>query len=492
MSHPPSQTTTPPLNHHPSDDGETKPHDDGTHPNVDRSGPLAFMADNSVAANLLMAVIIFGGFIMLGNIQQEFFPEVELDTVQVQVPYPGASPAEVEQGIVLAVEEEVRGIDGVKEVTSTAREGMATVSAELLSSADPDDALSDIRSAISRITSFPEDAEEPTTTLLDNRSQVLALVISGDMDERTLRNLAERTRLGLLQSEEITLAELDGVRQPEISIEVPQASLRRYGLTLDQVAQAIRRASVELPGGSIETDGGEILIRTTERRDNGGQFRNIVVIARPNGTRVTLEDLGAVIDGFEDVDREATLGGKPAARVLVYRVGSQTPIGVSDAVKGYMAKTELPPGVTMTIWNDTSDIYRQRVDLLLRNAQLGLALVLLVLGLFLEIKLAFWVTMGIVISFFGAIFVMPALAVSFNMISLFAFILALGIVVDDAIVVGEAVYKHRQDGLEPLDAAIAGVREVAWPVVAPGTNNSGEKAITVVRTEATTGQATSR
>jgi multidrug efflux pump subunit AcrB len=434
---------------------------------LEKKGPLAWMASNSVAANLAMVFLLVGGLLMVPFIKQEVFPEVSLDTISVQVPYPGASPAEVEQAVILAVEEAVRGIDDVKKVTATASEGSARVTIELLSGAEPEATLNDVKSAVDRITSLPQDAERPIISLNSNRRQVLSLVLYGDLEEKTLRQLAESVREDLLLQDDITVVELGGLREPEISVEVPQSELRQYGLTLEQIAGAVSRASVELPGGSVKTASGEILIRTTERRDVGSEFENIIVLSRPDGTEVTLGSIANVVDGFRDSDIEAYFNGQRAAKVEVYRVGDQTPLEISAAVRDYADQLEerLPEGVSVAVWNDSSEVYQDRINLLLKNAMIGLVLVLLALGLFLEIKLAFWVTMGIAISIVGALISMPLTNASLNMISLFAFILTLGIVVDDAIVVGEAVYKHRKDGKGPLQAAVDGAREVGTPVV---------------------------
>lgn len=436
-------------------------------PNVSQKGPLAWMANNSVAANLIMIFLLAGGLLMMSRVRQEVFPEANADLVSITMAYPGASPTQVEEGIVMAIEEAVQGLDGVKEVRSSASEGVGTVTVELMTDVDQDDALSDIRTAVDRISSFPEDVERPDIVLASNRSRAIALVLYGDLREHTLKDLAEQTRTDLLQHDDITHVEIDGVRPLEISVEIPQANLRAYGLTLEQVAAAIRRSSIDLPSGGIRAEGGEVLVRTTERREIGQEFEDIVLMSRPDGTTVTLADVAEVDDGFQELEQETFFNGQPAVRVNVFRVGDQTPIEVSEAVYAYMEdnKDVMPPGVSMAIWADTAEMYRGRINLLLKNGFIGLALVLLTLGLFLEIRLAFWVTLGIPISFLGSILLMPTMDVSLNMISLFAFILTLGIVVDDAIVVGEAVYKHRRDGLPPLQAAIAGVREVAGPVV---------------------------
>lgn len=435
-------------------------------PNPPRRGPIAWMAGNSVAANLLMLVLLVGGLIWGTRIKQEVFPEFDLDRVTVTVPYPGASPEEVEKGIVLAVEEAVQGLDGVSEVTASAQEGVGTVTVEMLAGADLQKLGQDIQSEVDRITSFPEEAEKPQVVVVTRRREVISVALYGDQDERVLRELAETTRDRLLQDDRITQVELSGVRPFEISIEVPQARLRAYNLTLADIADKVRAASVELPGGGLKTEGGEILVRMKERRDYGREFAKIPIITSGAGTEVRLEDIATIIDGFADTDASATYNGQRAVMIDVYRVGDQTPISVADAVLEHVAalRGDLPPGVGVATLNDRSDIYRQRLGLLLRNGYLGLALVFVLLGLFLEARLAFWVTMGIPISFLGSLLFLPLLDVSLNMVSLFAFIIALGIVVDDAIVVGENVYKYHSRGYDLLTAGIEGAREVVLPV----------------------------
>ena len=429
-------------------------------------GPIAWMARNSVAANLLMIVLIVGGLMVGRSIKQEVFPEFELDMVSIAVPYPGASPAEVEQGIILAVEEAVRGLDGIKRVTATAREGMASVTVELLLDADRDKAAADIKAAVDRITSFPADSERPVVSLMTNRREVVSLVVYGDVDEHARRRHAEKVRADLLQDSKITQVELSGMRAPEIGIEVPQAVLRAHGLTLEQIAGAVRRSAIELPAGGVKTSSGEVLLRTNERRDQGQDFGDIEIISLADGTRVRLRELAKITDSFVDADQYAFFNGKPAGMVKVYRVGDQTPIDVSDAVRTYIdqQKDLMPEGLQIAIWNDSAEIYRARMDLLMRNARMGLILVLVVLGLFLNMRLAFWVTMGIPISFMGSLLLMPTMDVTINMVSLFAFIITLGMVVDDAIVIGENIFDLRRSGMAPMDAAITGAREMALPV----------------------------
>jgi multidrug efflux pump subunit AcrB len=430
-------------------------------------GILARMARNRVAANLIMLVLVVGGVLQAGRIQQEVFPEVTLDQVIVTVSYPGASPEDVEEGIVLSIEEAVRGLDGVKEVRATAAEGIAKVIVELRTGTDQNRALSDVKSEVDAIQSFPADAERPIVSLATNRREVVSLMVFGDVSREALEHAAERAREGLLSDPRITQVEISGLPPPEISIEVSQENLRRYGLSLPEIARRVGRAALDVPGGGVDTEGGEVLVRTKEKKEQALAFSDIALIASDDGSRVTLGEVASIEPDYRDTDQEAYYDGKPAARLRVFRVGDETPMDVSTAVRDYAARAdrELGEEIGLAIWNDASRIFDDRVKLLLKNAALGVALVILILGLFLDPRLAFWVTLGIPISFLGVFLLMPAMGVSINMISLFAFILTLGIVVDDAIVIGEAVYKQRQEGKPPLEAAIEGGKEVRAPVI---------------------------
>jgi multidrug efflux pump subunit AcrB len=432
----------------------------------ERRGPIAWMIHNRVTPNLLMLVLMAGGFLMSTQIKQEVFPEFQLDVINVSVSYPGASPAEVEQGILLAIEEAVRGIDDIDEVDATATEGSGQVRLELAAGVDAQRVYQDVQQAVDRIRTFPEDAERPEVSLLTRRREVLTLQIYGDIDEWTLRELAEQVRDALLQDPGITQVDLRGARDFEIHLEVPRENLRAYGLTLQGIADRVSKAAVEVPGGSVKTSAGEILLRMQERRDWAREFGSIPIVTTPQGTVVHLRDIAEVRDGFADTDRVATYDGKRSIGLSVYRVGDQTPIGVSEAVREAMSRIEadLPPGIDYAINHDRSEIYQQRLQLLLKNAFFGLALVFVLLGLFLEFKLAFWVTMGIVTSFVGSFLFLPAMGVTINMISMFAFIVALGIVVDDAIVAGENIYEYRQRGRGLFHAAVLGARDVSLPI----------------------------
>ncbi len=425
------------------------------------------MTSNHVAANLLMMVFIVGGLVMGFSVKQEIFPEVALDMIQVSVAYPGAGPEEVEEGILLKIEESLTGVDGIKQIRSVASEGFGTVIAEMMIGEDPDIALRDIQTEVDRITTFPRDAEKPVITKLLNRMEVISVVVYGDLGERSLREQAETVRDELLNIPQITQVDLMGVRPYEISIEIPEENLRRYDLTTEQVARRVREASLDLPAGSIKTATEEILIRTRARRYTGLEYGRIVIVTNPDGTEVRLDDIAEVRDSFRETDVKALFDGMPAAMVRVHRVGMQKPTEISSIVKAYVERkrSSLPDSVKIATWNDTSELLESRMNLLLKNALIGLVLVFLILGLFLQIRLALWVMLGIPISFLGAMFLFPWLDVSINMISLFAFIMALGIVVDDAIVVGENIYEHRRKGKTYFQAAVDGTLGVARPVI---------------------------
>ncbi len=430
------------------------------------TGPIAWMVKNPVAANLLMLLCLVGGFATFKTIEQEVFPDLTENRVEISVSYPGGTPEEMEQSVCLAVEEVIRGLEGVEEVTSVVREGYAGIEAELIEGVDPIKVYQDIKSEVDRITTFPEEAERPVVTLAAHRHDAMTLVLYGDVSDTTLRHLAEQVRNRLLQSPDITQVDLSGTRDLEISIEASQEALRRHGLTHRELAQSINAQSREISGGSIKTDSGETLLRMQERRNVGTEFARVPVLASEDGTPLPLGDISDVLDGLEDSDRFATYNGQPAVMVEVFRVGEQTPSQITGAVFALLPqlKAQLPEGICIEVLSDRTDIFFQRANLLLRNGALGLTLVFLLLGMFLEMRLAFWVMMGIPVSFLGAMLLMPATGLSINMITMFAFILALGIVVDDAIVVGENVYHHQQDGMHPVKAAIIGAREVCSPV----------------------------
>ncbi len=438
-----------------------------THRDRTARGPLAWMAGNSVAANLIMSVLLVAGLFMGFTVTQEVFPEFSLDMVNISVSYPGASPEEVENGIIRAIEEAVQGLEGVDEIIAVAGEGMASITLEAMEGTDINRLWQEVKSEVDRITTFPEEADDPQISIAGRKREVLTLALYGDASEITMRDLAEQVRDELLMDPRITQVDFEGVRDREIHVEISLNTLRRYGLTLEQVALTLSRASVEIGGGSIRTRGGDILLRIKDRRDWAREYARLPIITQADGTRVRLEDIATVAEGFEETDHWASFNGKRSVIIAVYRVGDQTPTEVAAAGEAVVRRLDatLPEGIHLTVLRDLSKIFQQRADLLLGNAYLGLALVFIFLALFLEIRLAFWVSLGIPISFLGSFLLLSTTDFTINMMSMFAFIVTLGIVVDDAVVVGENIYFHRRQGLSIPEAAVRGVQGVVMPVV---------------------------
>ncbi len=430
-------------------------------------GVVAWFAENHVAANLLMLFLILAGTVTGLTMKIEVFPEFSLDRITVTTEYMGASPAEVEEAITKRIEEKVAGLAGIKRIDSTAREGFGTVTIEVMKGWDLKKLLDEVKAEVDSITTFPNEAEKPIVREMTQRSQVISLAVYGDVPEATIKNLAEKIKNEITNLPGITQADLFGVRTGEIHIEISEKTLRRYGLTLGKVAEAVRRGSLDLPAGRIKTGAGEILIRTKGRRYYAAEYRDLPIITRADGTKVTLGQIAHLSDGFEDVDLFARFQGKPAAVIQVYRVANQSALEVAKTVKKYaeQIRPSLPVGVDIGLYQDMSTILKSRIELLLRNMAFGLILVSILLGVFLDIRLAFWVTLGIPISFLSGLWLLPQFDISINMISLFAFIMVLGIVVDDAIIVGENVFRRNEEGEGPLRSAVDGAVEVGRPVI---------------------------
>ena len=428
---------------------------------------IGWFVSNPVAANLLMMILIVGGLISVFQIRQEEFPPIELNTVTVSVPYLGAAPEEVENGVILRIEEALEGVQGIYRMTSIAGEGSATVLLELETNANRIQTANEIKSQVDAISTFPVETERPVVSLRTMINDGVEIVISGDADERTLKELGLQMREEIAAIEDISNVELAYVRPDEVSIEVSERTLRRMGLTFDQVANAVRRSSLDMPGGSIRSGAGEILLRTQNQAYTGDDFRDIVVLSREDGTRVYLDEIATIVDGFQEGDTQARFDGKPAAIVRVNQVGDEDVVEISETVRGYVeeARGRMPDGIDLTIWQDESETLQARIDILLGSAATGLALVLLLLTLPLEFRLAMWVAAGIPIAMLGTIGIFGAVGITISTLSVFAFILVLGIVVDDAIVVGERVYAHEQQGKDQFTAAVEGTSEVAVPVI---------------------------
>ena len=434
----------------------------------DHRGPVAFMARNRVAANLLMVFLVAAGLFSLRGIVQEVFPEFSLDQVNISVLYPGATPEEVEESILRKIEEQVQSVEGVKRITATAAEGQGTVVVELKLGTDVSQALDDLKAEVDQISTFPASAERPEVRELTNRQSVMRLAIHGEVSERVVKEVAYRVEDALSALPEVSFVETSGIRLYEISIEVSEERLQAYGLTLPEVAGRIRAGSLDLSGGTIETADEQVRIRTMGQSYSQQEFEQIVVISRPDGTVIRLGDIATVVDGFEDADLITRFNGNRSALVEVFRTSDEKVLEIVEAVQAHLDAEilhTLPAGVSLDVWANEAEILQDRLSLLLRNAFLGLMLVLVALTLFLEIRLAFWTAVGIGISFVGTLAVMLLLGVSINVLSLFGFILAVGIVVDDAIMVGENIYAEREKGTPAAEAAIRGAKRITGPVI---------------------------
>ncbi|WP_150912142.1 efflux RND transporter permease subunit [Marinobacter halotolerans] len=429
-------------------------------------GPIAWMARNSVAANLMMVMLLAGGFWMATQVQKEVFPQFQLDMVRITVSYPGAAPSEVEQGILLPVEEAVQGIQSVQEMTSTAREGRGNIQLELIPGTDRMKALQDIEQAVDGVRTFPEQAEEPEITLVTPTRDVMELTLYGDVDIWTLRQIGERVRNRLLSEASITQAIIDDVPAYVTTVEISQETLREYNLTLSGVASLIQQSSEDIPAGSMATSNGDILIRLKAQKQWAEAFENIVILNAASGGSVTLGDIATVRDGFEETGFHSRFNGQPSVEIEIFRTGSQSPLDISASVETVMAELEvtLPEGVEVRIDSNRAKQFEERMDMLIENGIMAMVIVLVILSLFLEYRLAFWIMMGMTISFVGSVLFLPAMDVSINMISMFGFLMVLGIVVDDAIVVGENIYEYRERGMGFLEAAIQGAKDIAGPV----------------------------
>ncbi len=450
-------------------------------------GVIHWFTKNHVAANFLMILLLLAGFTTWFKIKKEIFPETSLDAVHIQVPFPNATPADVEEGILLPLEDAISDVDGVDRYTSSALENMGTVTVEIASGYDVREVMDDLKSKVDAISIFPDSSEEPILEEFLISAQVVTIAITADTDEKTLRLIGEKVRDDLLDYEpgppkgiwergkrlltgdvDLTKVSLSAVRPYEIGIEISSQTLRNHGLTLSEVAQTLRESSLDLPGGSIREKSGEIVVRADGKITNAEEFRNVVISQSAEGEELRLGDIADIVDGFEDVDIRSRFDGESSIMINVFRSGEQDTILIADAVKDYVnnvAPLSLPEGVNITLWSDGSQMLQGRIDLLARNGATGLLYVFIVLALFLRPSLAFLVALGIPVSFAGGVWLMPDVGVSVNMISLFGFILVLGIVVDDAIVVGENVYSRIRKGEHPRDASWKGTHEVGVVVI---------------------------
>ncbi len=432
---------------------------------TEEKGILAWFAANHVAANLLMFLIIVAGLISAVSIRKETQPEFKLEMIRVEVPYLGAAPEEVEEGVVIRIEEAIQDVEGIKKISSTAREGIGQVTLELNLGEDLNEVMSDVKTRVDAISTFPTLTEKPIISKIEIKQPVVMISIHGDLDAFARKTISQDVRNELMQLSSVNQVNNFGDRPYEISIEVSEHNLRQYGLTMSEISQAIKNSSIDMPGGTIKTAGGDILLRTIGQVYTGAEYSQLVLRTFPDGTRLILSDVATITDGFVETSGYSRFDGRPSSTLQVVAGGQQNEIQTAKDVKNYLAGKSklLPSSIKMKTWIDLPRYLEDRLKMMNSNIISGAILVFLVLSLFLRMKVAFWVIIGLPVTFLGALWLMPVWPVTINTVSLFGFIVVLGIVVDDAIIIGESVYtKIRADG-QSLNNVIQGAHKVAIP-----------------------------
>ena len=429
--------------------------------------PITWFVKNPVATNLMMMIFLAGGFLSYSSLNQEEFPDVDFGMIQVSVAYLGATPEESEAAVCLRIEEALEGAEDIERLSSTAREGGCDATIQIMTGADLNRVLNDVKAKVDAISTFPVETEKPIVRAFTSSGNVMTMALASDTDDRNLKLIAEEIRNDLLDLEGISTVNIEYIRPFEISIEVSEFTLRQYGLTLDQISRAIDRASLDLPGGTIKTDSGEILLRTKGQAYRGDEYENIVVQSYPDGTQLRLGEIATVVDGFEEGYLDARLDGTNAAIIDILRIGDEDIIASAREIRNWMQSSELrlPEGMTLTVITDSAISTQERIGTVAKNAYTGLMLVLIILALFLRFKLAIWVAAGIPIAIAGALILFPSVGLTISSLTVMGFILVLGIIVDDAIVVGERIHAYETKGLSKEEAAIEGTVEVSVPVI---------------------------
>ena len=426
---------------------------------------IEWFARNSVAANLLMFILLLGGLYSVVTIKKESRPQIETNFITVSIPFLGASPEDVEEGVLIKIEESIQDIEGIQEIISTGRRGSGNVQIEVSAGYEVPEVMSEVKNRVDAISTFPDNTEKPIVSRSLFQQQVNMVTVFGDVDERTLKEYTKQVRNEIVNLPGITRAELLGSRPYEISIEVSEHTLEQYAMTLGEVAQAIRRGSLDLPAGLIRSDAGDIQVRTKGQAYTGLDFEDILIRTNKDGSRVLLKDVANIKDDFAETGRFSEFNGKQAFTIRVLSVGDQSELEISQTVRDYIEvkQASIPSGVQLAAWADSTYYLKGRLDMMIKNLVIGALLVFLSLTLFLRLKLAFWVMVGLPVAFLGTFFLMPILGITVNLISLFGFILVLGIVVDDAIVIGESAYTSMRAKGHSIDNILEGVHKVAMP-----------------------------
>ena len=431
-----------------------------------KSGPIAWFAGNPVAANLLMLFFIVGGIISGTHLAVQHYPPIDLRTITVTVPFPGASPREVEEDVNRRIEESVIGLAGVERVVGTASQGLGQIRIELANFADPDLVLNDVQTTVDAIENFPPvTADHPEVVLQQLALEVMTLAVSSAaVDENGLRLAAENLRDELFELPSVSQVRLLGTRDREISIELSQEELRRHKLTFNEITNTMQRASLNLTFGELRTDAGGFILHTVAKRRFGDEFNDIPLITKLDGTIVTLGDVAEIRDGFVDEDIVTRVNGQPAVLIRIDATEQQSVVGMAREIKDWLAGYQPPQDVAVSIWSDRARPSLDRLSRILRNGVMGAVLVFICLVLLFDLRVATWVTVGIPLSFVGSLLFFDPAGLTLNMGTIFGFFLMVGIVVDDAVVVGESIAAERERGLGSLDAAISGARAVVGPI----------------------------
>lgn len=427
---------------------------------------IAWFAENRVAANMLMIVIIVAGLLLIPETKKEILPNVSLDTITITAVYPGASPSEVEESVCMRIENAVQGLRGIENMNSTASEQLCMVSLQIAYGTETPELMDKIKGNVDAIGNFPSVVPRPIVKEISIRNSIARIAIAGDASHRALKGIAANVRDDL-KDIGITQVSIEGTRAFEIAIEISEADLQRYNMTFMEVAQTIRRNSMKASGGAVATSGGSVAVEAIGQADTAEDFRNLILRAKPDGGHVKLGDVATIIDGFKESNNQTFYDGKPAVTLSVYQEGSDNLLELSRKIHKYLEnpKRHFPEGISLHLDSDNAKYFQNRIDLLVENAIGGLALVFITLLLFLRVKLAFWVSVGIPLAFLGGFIIQYFAGGSINFISTFALLIVLGIVVDDAIIVGENIYRHQSQNNKGVSGAIAGAQEISKPVV---------------------------
>lgn len=428
---------------------------------------IRWFINNPVAANLLMlSIIALGIYSIAKRLPLEVFPDISYDVITIITPYPGATPSEIEESVTKRVEQSIADLDGIEEIKATITEGVSRVNVSVMSDYNSDKLMNDIKSRVDAINNLPDDIEKSIVSQGVRKREVISVIVFSDASERELRNIAQDVKEDLIKIDGISQVELEDIRDPQINIEIPIANLRRYNLDIEKIKNIIKNNTVDIAAGTIESPSGDVLIKAKTQAYSIAEFSKIIILKEANGAVVYLKDIATIDDSFEDKYLISRFNGKQAIEIEVFRVGKQSAIDIADKVKAYIKKNNqnLPKGTQLSFWRDRSKIVKSRLKTLTNSAIQGGLLVIILLSLFLRPKVAFWVSLGIPVSFMGAFILMPFFDVTINIVSLFAFIIVLGIVVDDAIVTGENIFTHLKNHESGFKAALEGTQEVAIPV----------------------------